>query len=107
MPIKTVEHPFELENEFAHNKNTIVMFSASWCEPCRIIKPVFERFSNYTKYENIGFVHVDIDDADQISIDYKITSVPTFIMFVDGVVYERLNGANTATLEKLLDDRLV
>lgn len=106
MQVKSVQYPYELDNELKNYKSTLVMFTATWCGPCKIIKPIFQRFSVDSKYENIGFIQVDIDEADELCREYNIKSVPTFIMFVDGTVYERLQGASSSSLQKLLDERL-
>lgn len=105
MPTKTIVYSYELEEELKNNKNTFVMFSASWCGPCKVIKPEFLKFSNDKKYETICFVQIDIDEADQICNEYKIKSIPTFIMFVDGVVYERIEGNDVSKIQKILDER--
>ena len=105
MPTKTIVYSYELEEELKNNKNIFVMFSASWCGPCKVIKPEFLKFSNDRKYENICFVQIDIDEADQICNEYKINSIPTFIMFVDGVVYERIEGNDVSKIQKILDER--
>jgi thioredoxin 1 len=106
MSIKTVVYPYELEDEIKNNKNLFAMFSASWCGPCKIIKPAFIQYSEDSKYNCIQFLYIDIDDADEICQEYKIRSVPTFIMFVDSVVYDRIEGIDQTKIQKILDDQL-
>jgi thioredoxin 1 len=57
--------------------NKVLYFTATWCPPCRAIKPVFEKLSN--EYTNVNFVKIDIDENEQTAYDYQITSVPTFV----------------------------
>ena len=106
MPYITVTYPHELEEQLKIKKNAFVMFSASWCGPCRSVKPIFTKLADDAKYDCIHFIMIDIDDADQISNEYKIRSIPTFIMFVDGVPYERLQGVDPAKMQKLVDEIL-
>lgn len=105
MPTKTIVYSYELEEELKNNKNTFAMFSASWCGPCKVIKPEFLKFSDDKKYENINFLQVDVDDSEQICSEYKINSIPIFIMFVDGVIYERIQGIDSSKIKKILDER--
>jgi thioredoxin 1 len=106
MSIQSIVYPYELENEIKNHKNTFVMFSATWCGPCKIIKPTIIQYSQDNKYSGIKILHVDIDSSDEICNEYKIKSIPTFIMFVDGVIYERIEGINRTKIQKTLDDRL-
>jgi thioredoxin 1 len=59
----------------------VLYFTASWCPPCRAIKPLFEKLSD--EFKNIQFVKIDIDENDKVAVEYKIHSVPTFV-FING-----------------------
>ena len=63
------------------NGNKVLYFTATWCPPCRAIKPVYEKLS--TEFPNIQFLKIDIDQNEKAAVDYKITSVPTFV-FIAG-----------------------
>ena len=83
-------------NEFIQNvENTkgvvVVDFSASWCGPCKMLAPVFERVSNKLG-EKAKFFKVDIDENGNIAQKYRIAAVPTMIIFKDGVPVENLAG---------------
>lgn len=57
---------------------TIVYYSATWCQPCKIFGPVVEQF---TKDNQINLVKVDVDKEPDLAKDDEITSVPTLIIF--------------------------
>ena len=63
-------------------KNVLVDCFATWCGPCKIIAPIIEEVSNEnTDYE---FYKLDVDDAEKISIEYGIMSIPTLLIFKGG-----------------------
>ena len=83
-------------NEFATNvENTkgvvVVDFSATWCGPCKMLGPVFEGVSNKMG-DKAKFFKVDIDEDSNIAQKYRISAVPTMIIFKDGVPVEILAG---------------
>ncbi len=82
----------ELNNEFKQQKYVFVYFTASWCGPCKMMKPIFERLADTKSYQKVSFVKIDIDDGDDVAQKYSIRSVPTLILFVDGKEVKRTTG---------------
>jgi len=83
-------------NEFVeHVENTkgvvVVDFSATWCGPCKMLGPVFEGVSNKMG-DKAKFFKVDVDESRNIAQKYRISAVPTMIIFKDGVPVENLAG---------------
>ncbi len=73
------------------SKPVIVKVFATWCGPCQQMQPILDElekeFSNaYT------FAELNVDDARDISIQYGITSVPTFLFIKNGEVVGRETG---------------
>lgn len=86
----------------------IVMFSASWCAPCKQAKPIFEQTAKLiaeSANENnaIYFQIVDIDENRAMAQDYNVTGVPTFMLIEDDEEVKRLVGAqNVVRIKELL-----
>ena len=70
---------------------TIVDFWAEWCGPCRQFAPIFEEAS--TKHPDIIFGKVDTEAEQQLSAEAGITSIPTLMVFRDGVLLFNQAGA--------------
>ena len=69
----------------------LVDFWATWCGPCRQFGPLFEEASE--KYPDIVFGKIDTDDQQQLAMAAQITSIPTLMVFRDGIVVFRQSGA--------------
>ena len=65
----------------------LVDFWATWCGPCRQFGPIFEEASE--KYPDIVFGKIDTDDQQQLAMAAQITSIPTLMVFRDGIVVFR------------------
>ena len=68
----------------------LVDFWATWCGPCRQFGPIFEEASE--KYPDIVFGKIDTDDQQQLAMAAQITSIPTLMVFRDGIVVFRQSG---------------
>merc|ERR1712066_771216 len=62
-----------------------VDFTASWCPPCKMIKPIFEELAEKFKdNDKVKFVKIDVDENDTVAQEYAIRSMPTFKVFKSG-----------------------
>ena len=69
----------------------VVDFFATWCGPCKMLAPVFEQVGEEMKNE-ATFLKVDIDQSLEIAQKFRITTVPTMMIFKDGKPVESLVG---------------
>jgi thioredoxin 1 len=70
----------------------VVDFWAEWCGPCRMVAPVLEQIAA----ENEGklrLAKLNVDDAPAVAQRYNIMSIPTLMVFKDGVMKKRIVGA--------------
>lgn len=65
-------------------------FSASWCQPCKMMKPIVEHTA---KQYSIPITYIDIEEERDAPLLHSITSVPTFILMEDGKELRRVSGA--------------
>ncbi|XP_078251229.1 thioredoxin-like [Rhinoraja longicauda] len=86
----------------AGNKLVVVDFSATWCQPCVGIKQSFDDLS--TKYTDVIFCLMDVDEVSELTAEYEIKKVPTFIFIRDGEKVTSLEGAKVAPIEKKIQE---
>ena len=77
-----------LENE----KLVIVDFWATWCGPCRMLSPLLDEVEEEMS-DKITVVKVNVDDADEIAMRYRIMSIPTLLFFKNGQIVDKTVGA--------------
>ena len=70
----------------------IVDFWATWCGPCRMLSPLLDEVEEEMA-DKIVVVKVNIDDAEEIAMRYRIMSIPTLIFFKNGEMVDRSVGA--------------
>ncbi|KAL8408047.1 hypothetical protein RB594_006739 [Gaeumannomyces avenae] len=103
-PANMTVHEIKTGDEFkatlAGNKVVLVDFYATWCGPCRMISPKVSEWSE--KFPNIHYVKVDVDTVPDVSQEYGIRAMPTFLLFKDGEKADEVVGANPPKLEALI-----
>ena len=78
-----------------------VDFWAAWCGPCRSFAPTFEAASE--QHPDIVFGKVDTEAEQQLAAQFRISSIPTLMVFRDGILVYAQPGALAAPqLEQLV-----
>ena len=80
----------------SENQVVIVNFSASWCGPCKAMKPQIEALEGKT--EGAKFVYCDIDDAPNQTEKFGVMGVPTYVVMHDRKEQTRLVGSGPHVL---------
>lgn len=74
----------------------VVDFWASWCGPCKSFAPVFKAVAQDMR-EQIIFAKFNTEEDQTSSITYNIRSIPTLIVFNNGIEFDRQSGAMQKT----------
>ena len=73
------------------DKPEIVDFWAEWCGPCKMIAPVLEELASET--DAVQIAKLNVDENPDIARRYSVMSIPTLLVFQDGVEKKRIIGA--------------
>jgi thioredoxin 1 len=83
------------------NTHVMVQFGASWCMPCKQLKPKVEKIS--LESPDVVFAYVDVEEAQRYSTESEVLSVPTVIGFHNSVEVGRAVGNNENAVKDLLE----
>ncbi|WP_153505231.1 thioredoxin [Cumulibacter manganitolerans] len=79
------------EKTVTDNDIVFVDFWASWCGPCRMFAPVYDKVS--AQHEDVVFGKVDTEAEQAIAAAAQISSIPTLMAFREGIMVFRQAGA--------------
>ena len=70
----------------------VVDFWATWCGPCRMVGPIISELAE--QYDGKVVVgKCDVEENEDLAVEFKIRNIPTVLFFKDGVVVDKLVGA--------------
>jgi thioredoxin 1 len=69
----------------------VVDFTASWCPPCKMLAPVFEKVAE--KFDGQAkFFKVDVDESVEVAAKYGVSTIPNLLFFKNGQVVDQSVG---------------
>ncbi|XP_045150667.1 thioredoxin-like [Echinops telfairi] len=93
---------FQAALKSAGEKIVVVDFSATWCGPCKMIKPFYHSLCE--KYGNVVFLKVDADDCQDVASECEVNCTPTFQFYKKGQKVGEFSGDNKEQLEATINE---
>jgi thioredoxin 1 len=97
----------ELNESIKNGGRTLVWFSAEWCGPCKVIKPVLEKLEEEVS-ESVKIVKADISKTEDNTKKFNIRNIPTCVLIDGENEIARFSGVkNEEQIKKFLEDHLI
>jgi thioredoxin 1 len=86
------------------DRAVLVEFGAEWCPPCKVLAPILDSIAA-EHADQLVLYKVDSDEHPELTARFAVSSVPTTLVFKDGVLAKRMVGARgkRQMLEELSD----
>ena len=90
MPLPITKENFEHEINKS-TKPVVVDIYATWCGPCQQMAPIIDELEKEVG-SHYKFVKINVDESRELSIQYGVTSIPTFLFIKNGSVQGKTTG---------------
>ena len=80
----------KFEELIQSEKPVLVDFFATWCGPCKMLSPTLDEAS--MSYPHISFIKINIDDCDEVAMQFGVYAIPTVLFFKNGTLVHRFTG---------------
>ncbi|KZW01405.1 thioredoxin [Exidia glandulosa HHB12029] len=100
MPVEEFKGLENFKETIARDEYSIFDFWATWCAPCRIMGPIYDKLSD--QHPNVKFYKVDTDAEEAIVAEVGVRNIPSFIMYKNGEQVGSVLGPRRAQLQELV-----
>lgn len=76
------------------SKTVLVDFYAEWCGPCKMMSPVVDKLAEELG-DAVKVCKINVDEAQNIAVNYNVMSIPTFIVFKNGEPVKKAVGVQS------------
>jgi thioredoxin 1 len=98
--VKEITELSELTTALDEHDVVVVDYWATWCGPCVRIAPFYKELNE--KYEDVCFLKVDVDEAEDLTTSQEIQCMPTFHIYKNKERVGLIKGANKDLLEETI-----
>ena len=91
-----------LDDTINNNDIVVIDFWAPWCGPCQTFKPIFEQAAE--KHEDAVFASCNTEEQSELAAMFQIQSIPTLVVFRDGIgIFGQPGMLPAEALDELID----
>jgi thioredoxin 1 len=91
-----------LDHTINNNDIVVIDFWAPWCGPCQTFKPIFEQAAE--KHEDAVFASCNTEEESELAAMFQIQSIPTLVVFRDGIgIFGQPGMLPAEALDELMD----
>ena len=90
----TINNDEQLNEAINNDKMTLILFSADWCGPCKLLKPTLAKIEESFS-ESHDFIKVDISEVEETTKKFNIRNIPTCVLTKAGNEIGRFTGVKT------------
>ena len=91
-----------LDDTINNNDMLLIDFWAPWCGPCQTFKPIFEQAAE--KHEDAVFASCNTEEQSELAAMFQIQSIPTLVVFRDGIgIFGQPGMLPAEALDELID----
>jgi len=83
-------------------ENVVLFFTASWCEPCKVMYPIVENLASNLSMCHFFKIDVDVEETEQIVEHFDVSSMPTFFFIKNNDIKNTLIGVNKEQFSEYL-----
>jgi thioredoxin 1 len=97
----------EIQEKIEKGEKLVIEFYGTWCGPCRILKPIFEKVAKENKTD-VQMYFLDVDKNRDLTIKYGVKSIPAIKTFNGATLVETSVGVvSESRINELVKNLLV